>query len=444
MVGHAQEKQIQFIPENNIKVIDSEMETKLNLFPEYNNFKEARLYQKSDNSYVLEITYIENEDEIRIRKNLSQSELDDLRVKIQSLITTEMPALGLDQSGRANFLIGTTVLSLGYYGWAIPYIMNLDGSAAAGTYMLTAGLGFFIPYYATKESEVTKGMAQLSIGSGVIGLGHGAILYDLFVDPKTTTDEWGYTYTEPNYKALNLLMTVASLGELTAGYFYAKNNKVSEGRANSIVANAFWGAGYGVGASMMLYGDEFGEEEVSYDIPLLLGSIGGAIMGNSLANMQNLAPGDPTVMSNAGILGLMAGGTLLTYIEPNDIRTGTAIMLASTIGGHYLGWEAIKGYDFSNSTATYIGLGSLGGGVMGGGIALLTNSENEEVYSTLITGGAVIGFLITYNSLKSQAKIRTKTTSNLNWGIHPEGFFAGKTNKQYGTSIPFFTLNYKF
>jgi hypothetical protein len=242
-------------------------------------------------------------------------------------------------------------------------------------------------------------------------------------------------------------MTVTSLTELLAGYFYAENNNVSEGRANIMVSSSFVGALYGGGLGYLIAGDD--PETWTITLPVLLGSAGGAVFGNYLANQQNFAPGDAAVMSNVGLLGGMAGGTLLIFLEPEDGRVAVGTLMASSALGFYLGNNLIRGYDFSTSTSTYISLGTLGGGLVGGGLAaiLLNNSDGNtqlKLGSIMATAGAALGFGLTYGSLRDDARIGKGTGSNLNFEINPTGFFAGKINKQMGTSIPFLNLNYKF
>ncbi len=49
----AQEVLVAIDEQGKIELIDSQLEKKLNLFQEYENFKEARLFKVSDSAYVL-------------------------------------------------------------------------------------------------------------------------------------------------------------------------------------------------------------------------------------------------------------------------------------------------------------------------------------------------------------------------------------------------------
>src|SRR4051812_21795661 len=55
--AHAQEVRVSIDAKGDVERIDREMEEKLSLFPTYENFQEALLYQLPDSSYALEVFY---------------------------------------------------------------------------------------------------------------------------------------------------------------------------------------------------------------------------------------------------------------------------------------------------------------------------------------------------------------------------------------------------
>ena len=125
-ISNAQETQISIDEEGKIEYINSELEQELGLFKEYHNFKEARLFQISDTSYVLEISYRPEDKLLRARLPLSASEVQEFKQKVMNRIEKKAPTTVLDQEGRTKLIVGSTTLSFGYYGWVIPVYFEAD------------------------------------------------------------------------------------------------------------------------------------------------------------------------------------------------------------------------------------------------------------------------------------------------------------------------------
>lgn len=281
----SQEVQVPIDPENNIKIIDKEMESKLVLFSEYPDFQEARLYKRDDQHFILEISYMKDGETMRTKKEMNPQELEQFRQKIRNQIKINAPTVGLDQSGRASLLTGTTLLSLGWYGWSVPYVLGAEGGVAAGLYLITSGAGFFLPYIWTKETEVTKGMANLSTGAGVLGLVHGAMISNM-LDLSSSI----FPFEDNNNDKPAIIVTsVVSISELLAGYYYARENHVTEGKANIMMNSSFIGGLYGAGLTYLIADPE---DSKVYSATSMLGTIGGLFFGNYLSNRQHYAPGD--------------------------------------------------------------------------------------------------------------------------------------------------------
>ena len=114
----AQEIQVPIDNENKVLVVDKDLESELGIFPEYIGFVAAKLFKSDDGTYVLEVSYMVDSRLHRKRNTLSQEEVDELRIKVTDSIKSDNPVILLDQRGRTSFIVGTTILGLGYYGWA--------------------------------------------------------------------------------------------------------------------------------------------------------------------------------------------------------------------------------------------------------------------------------------------------------------------------------------
>ena len=136
--GSAQDVQIQLDEQGKVEYIDAKLERELGLFTEYSNFREARLFQLPDTSFVLEISYRSQEKFLRVRLPFAAPEVKNLQRKVTARLQQRTPEIVLDQSGRKKLLYGTFGLSYFFYGPAVPAVLGVDdGKSAVALYMLT-------------------------------------------------------------------------------------------------------------------------------------------------------------------------------------------------------------------------------------------------------------------------------------------------------------------
>ena len=270
----AQEIQVSFDEEGKVEFIDAKLEKKLGFFPEYNGLKEVRLFQISDTIYVLEILYQPEDKLLKIRKPLSQEQVQDFRKKVTASIQQQAPETVINQEGRTKLLISTSIVSLGYYGWTVPTVLEVDdGKTFVGLYMLTSGAGFFIPFAATKNMRITDAHATISIYGQTRGIGYGVLLTKLIDENASTQAVLG----------LGMLTSVA---EGIGGYVWADRTQMTDGTASTIGAMGDFGIGIGLGTAHItgLF-DDYNVRKLSASI--LLGSAAGIASGVLLAKNQS-------------------------------------------------------------------------------------------------------------------------------------------------------------
>jgi hypothetical protein len=432
---YSQERQIPIDSTNNIKTINKELESLLNIFPEYKNFEEAKLFQINDTSYVLEIYYTEKDNLLKERKEITIQQLAELKAKIQSVILSKSLNLNLNQDGRVFFITGTTLLSI-YYGISFANISNANNNVSAAIDLFTIGAGFFAPFYLTKNTEVTQGMSNLAVGAGLIGIGAGYCLNPLANINMNLSDSY-------------VLPTLTSLSFLLGGYYYAKENKISEGKANAIVDMSILGAPYLLGLTYVFTGDNMTDDQMSGS--LLLGAAGGALLGNSLSNKYDYAPGDAQTFSISTLLATVETGAILTALKTSDSRSAVGIMLLGATLGGLRGNYLVSDVNFSDAQGNYLALGTLGGGLIGTGICLIafqnSNNDNERFIPLIVTLAAELGFDITYHSIvKSNMLETTNSTGKLDFNLNPLGLTNNvrEANKSLQNQIPFFNISYKW
>jgi hypothetical protein len=435
-VLQAQERQVPVDEEGAIQIIDHDLEGRLNLFPEYEGFQEARMYQLPDSSFVIEITYRVEDQSLKKRVLMDAGAAVDFRRKVSQRIRERSPQATVDQAGRARLLTGTALLGLAYYGWALPVAFDVDdGRTVTAVYMLTAGSTFFIPFIATSHSQVTEGQATLSLYGGGMGILHGFLLYSLVVG-EDLIDSDGRTAI-----ATSMLTSVA---EGVAGFLIAGATRLSDGKANVItgVGTAGLGAGAAIG-----YLAEF-EDVEGYAGLMLLGTGAGFLAGNTLANMQTYTAGDATVLNTATALGAYVPAALLYAVggkeDAGKLYIGTG--LVGMAGGIYAGQHIVKGHDFSDADGNYVSLGTLAGGALGVGVAYLITAKDpdERVYMGASSLGLLGGFTLMYALLEDNARINHEAR-NWRFDISPFGLASLAFNLNSSkNSVPIASFSYSF
>jgi hypothetical protein len=431
---YSQETQVAIDKDNKLFVIDSDMESKLHLFTEYPGFIDARLYNISEGNFVLEISYKVDERTMRQRKNMNEKEVVELRSKVTQCIQEKCPIILINQEGRTNFLTGTTMLGLGAWDWMVPSILGVEeGSTYTALYLSTAALSFFVPYLLTENAPVTEGAASLSIYGGVLGIFHGLML--------------NYLFSENFDSGTYALMFSMSIGELVGGYYLATNTNMTEGKANVLSTMMTFGTGYGFGIPFVLGAED---REVYMAGGLLGGGIG-YFVGNLITNSQNYTVGDASILANCGLLGAYVPFVInaLTETESGEAVVGTALLGAAA--GFYIGDRLVVGKDFTKSQGTYISIGTLAGGLLGGALGFLIegkdlNSDGKMV-ALFSCVGAIGGFTIMYESFIDKAKVPDDKTF-LEFEFNPGSYAVSKLFKNSRSLnqpyVPMIGLRYRF
>lgn len=434
-VTKAQEVQVPLDRGGKIEIIDADLEKKLGLFSTYPNFRAARLYQISDTSYVLEITYQSAERTMKTRLPYAPSEVVALREKVSRRITEEAPEAMLNQEGRAWMIVGSAALSLGYYGWAVPIALKVDdGRIVVALYMLTSGAGFFVPLALTSSIDVTDAHAILYVYGGTRGILHGIFLNYLIAGRDATARgaiTWGM---------------LGSIGESIAGFSFA--SKIPSGTASTIGVCGDIGLGLALGTSELLDFYDSGQER-ALAATILLGAGMGLVGGNLLAKDQPYTRGDAYVLEGASLLGAYIPLAVLDLFDVKGGKTYAAASMAGAGAGLYLAHGSLlRGKDFTTGQGILIQLGTLGGGLIGAGIAYLLSSNrgNGTLLLTSSAIGALGGFAITYGLFSRQAQTR-ETSSSWRLNLIPTGLLASKFKKDPSGSfsrLPFLNLEYQF
>jgi hypothetical protein len=408
----SQETQVAFDQEGKVPVVDKVLEARLGLFPEYEGFEEARLFQSGDSTFTLDVLYRAGDKLQKVSRPLSRDQVLALRARVTAAVRAKAPAVGLDQSGRSAFLIGTALMSLGYYGWAVPYSLNIDdGRAYGGLYMLTSSAGFFAPFLLTRNRSVTDAEATLSLYGATRGIIHGWCYGALLVgEDRETRDSI-------------VAGMLASLAENAAGFWAADKLKMGAGTAEAVSAVGDFGLGLGWGAHYVI--DRHNEKLEAG--AMLGGSAAGILAGGVLARSQHYTRGDAYVLRAAGTLGAYVGMAASASVS-DDEKSAVACSMTGAVAGLAVGHYLLGGRDFTTGQGVIINISEVAGGLLGSGLLFITGADSDPVwpYMAASSVGAAAGFWATYLSLGGKARThgRESPHSSLRLNLCPEGLLA--------------------
>jgi hypothetical protein len=427
--GWAQEIQVPVDSTGKILQINSELERELKLFPEFVNFKEAKLYQLPDSSYALEIFYKDKGETARDRRLMSADEVAGFRKHISELIARLHPQSALDQEGRSRLIATNLTLAMGYYGWAIPLAANMEGSGAvAGSYMIMSAAGFFIPYMVTENENVSKGDAWLSMYGGTRGIAHG-IGFAYLVGGERIDDDEG--------RGLLMSGVVFSLAESWGGYALAKHMKMTDGSAATIGLLGDFGMLEGLGVTHLagwLDHDNNGDHARAIAGTIIAGSAIGLVSGFRLTKTQEYTRGDASVLGSSAWLGALVPFAILDIADVKDDRTYTQSVMVGALFGLGIGNRLVTGKDFSTGQGRLIELAETAGALTGLGIATMADAQSSEAYTGLGVAGAVAGYVLMYRHLAPKADVDERVSWNFQ--IQPAGLMDMTMGKDHAVSRP--------
>ncbi len=365
--------------------IDVRLEQRLQLFPDYPEFREARLFRLADSSFVLEIEYGPEGRLSRVRLPMTASDVESLRRKVTETVAARAPMAVRDRSGRKKLIVNSMILSLGYYGWACPATFEIEnGSQAGGLYLLTAGTTMILPIVLTRNRDVSEASATLAWFGATRGIVHGAMLGLLL----SNGDEDGRQVLTASW--------VTSMAEGVIGYAIADRTRMTAGHAEMIGAGGDAGILIGTAAIGVTQAKGNGGAGL-----VLAGGGLGLASGHRLAADGRFTTGDAYLFRGAGTLGALLGVTVFSALDPNrnEGRIGSACAMAGGIAGLAYGTHLARKTSLTGSEGVMMNVGMLGGGLLGVGIMVLANPSDDSglPYLLAASAGATAGFAITYH-----------------------------------------------
>lgn len=254
-----------------------------------------------------------------------------------------------------------------FYGLAFDHIFDIDGPAAAGLPVITAGTCVLVPLLSNSSKTVTSNRLLLSGHGQTLGWVHGMALGAIINNNDA--------FDEQESKLTVGLGAATSIGLGILGNHLAKTKDWSEGRV-ALYRHYGWIAPMtGICAAAT-----FSEDLSVFGISDLLFTAGGYLVADRVNSWNEFTRGE---VRSTQVLSALNGALgfcvfIDTQVDDEDIdfnRTGWILPAVGLIGGTAIGHFWLKNADFTPQQGMTTIYAAAGGFVIGAGIDLLIDSE---------------------------------------------------------------------
>ena len=394
------ERQEAVAPTLGVVEIDQNLRRQLDLFPEVEGFRVARLFLRDDGTAVLEIESRRDDQVLRERRLLDDAALAGFRSELEDRFQEVAMGPLVGQEGRGGLVLRQTFLGLAYHGWAVPVAMDIDSpQGAVAAYLFTAGASFYVPYRLTRDRPVTRVHRDLAQYGGTRGIGAGLLLGDAL----TSRDRSSAGRVRLAGGVL------VSWGGTVAGYQAAQRFQPDEGTA------ALWSAmgdlGFATGALTAYVAGPYAPETVEVTdgdftsttertrnrrlghAMTLAGGAAGLAAGGWLGERIPMTEGNATVLRSGSVLGAQVGVTA-ARLATDEGRALAGGALVGALGATALTAPWLRDRHFSEGEGLLVAAGHLAGGATALGITYLVVEdidERETTYLLTSTLGSLLG-----------------------------------------------------
>ena len=401
-------------------------------------FVDAHLLHGADSTYVLDTLVRRGSDLVHRRRSLSNAEAEALQQRVRAALTISNPR-GLASNNRTLLVIGSSLLGIAFYSWALPVSSDTDGKEAVAAGMFAVAASFFGPYLATHGTQVSAGEANLSLYGGTRGIVHGILAYHGFRsrDDYQGIDFSGNPYTvedEGDSDAAIAAAITGSVLEGIGGFFWARGANMSGGTAHTVSVGGDIGLLWGLGYAELFDGDD-DLFDIETNRPLCIAGLAGSGLGMALgsfkASRRSHTWGDVEVVRMSNFVGAAAGLAVadLASDEDNPILIGS---LAGSAAGLVLGDRLVRDVDLSAGQSVLVDTGAIAGAALGLGIAYLlsNNSDESEGYTSAAALGAIGGGGATLLAVRRSAAKDDSRRGNLHLEFSPFALLAPPRTSQ--------------
>lgn len=396
----------------------------LGLFPDVENFSSARLFLLEGGGYVLEVASVVDGRIERERTLMTEYDLRILREDIESRMESSDASIGMNREGRGGLVLRQTVLGIGFYGWAVPAILDMSNDRAiVATYLLTAGASFYLPYRMTRGINVSDAHRGFSLWGGTRGIAHGLMLGRVLMGAEDQMEPYDSDWNDRDRVFLGTALAGSIAGSWLA-FRAVDRMPVDEGTTRLWGAFGDYGilAGLGTAYALGLLEDD---REYSFDgTPGLIGdpprlrlghsvalgvSAAGLYAGMKLGERESYTVGNVTALNSMTALGVQAVLPLMDLVDADD-QVAVAGAIAGGVAGIVMGNRLLRPEAFSEGDGLLLLAGHLAGGLSAAGITYLLdgsrnssgNDDRSLLYLTTSALGSAAGFALTFRALDNR------------------------------------------
>lgn len=322
-----------------------------------------------------------------------------------------------------------------YYGTAADIIFELNGPAAAGVPIITAGASVLVPLLINTDKVIDYDALVLNGHGKTIGWAHGMALGTLIGGEKAW---YGENNNSNNYKLTVGLGALSSIGLGILGNSLAKNNDWSEGRVE-LYRHYGWLMPYAGFFTMA----SFSDEPRVYGAGILLSGAGGYLIADRISKMNDYTRGDIRSTQVLTILnGGLGWGIFIDLVENQVLdedkfsRSQFLVPVVGALSGTLLGHLWMKNTRLTPQQGMLTAYSALGGAVLGLGIALIIDSEKMTPYYLLPYAGGLGAFAYTVERLRKKNSTMTFLPdigkNNFHFSVMPQNLFLNDKIQQKG------------
>ncbi len=287
-----------------------------------------------------------------------------------------------------------------FYGLAIDVIAGLEGGAATGIPIISAGISALIPLLSTSAKTITPNSMILSNHGKLVGWAHGFALATLIGGENAWSDDY--------YKPTILLGAATSIGLGIVGLRLGQYTNWTEGQVS--LYRLYGWAGPLTGLSLMA---SFSDNARLYGASVLLFGAGSYLLADKVYKRHEYTRGDVRAIQVLTILngGLGYGIVADRAGQDNSSRSDFLFPAIGIIGGTLLGQLWLKDAKLTPKQGRQTGYAATGGAILGLGIALVTESEKATPYYVIPYLTGMAAYTVAVEKLKKK---------NLTLGFLPE------------------------